>query len=278
MNTDQQSSTQASPEPERPPGPMRPLPRISGSAMPTGVHMSSGVVSTSSSLALLTTGLSIALMGSAAMVLTYLVTWAAEQLWSVPLVPTLLQLTRLPDNGEGAAIEVGLNVLMLLCFLTVMRLSPLAGYHAAEHKVIAAIERFGEPTLEHARAMPRAHRRCGSNLLAGVLPLLLVGIPLFRYFPMAAGIIIILGWMFRFQTGYLVQQIFATKEPTEKQLQAGLRAGQEIMAAWRAEPFKRVPPLVSLWRRGFVQMFAGVLAGMWLIQLAYDHLHLFLDF
>ncbi len=278
MNAEQEPLTQPVVERAQPAGPMSPLPRINGSAMPGGVHMSTGVVSTSSNLALFGTGLTIALMGAAAMVMTYVVTWAAEQLWSVPLVPTLLQLTRLPDTSEGAAIEVGLNLLMILCFLTVMRLSPLSGYHAAEHKVIGAIERFGEPTLERARMMPRAHRRCGSNLLAGVLPALLVGVPLFRYYPVPAAAVIILGWMFRFQSGYLIQQIFATKAPTEKQLQAGLRAGQKVMAAWREDPFKRVPPLVNLWRRGFLQMFAGVLAGMWLMGLVYAHLHLFLDF
>jgi len=126
--------------------------------------------------------------------------------------------------------------------------------------------------------MPRAHRRCGSNLLAGVLPILLVGVPLFAYHPVPSALVMIFGWMFRFQIGYVIQQVFATKEPSEKQLRAGLEAGRKVMEAWRREPHKRVPPLVNLWQRGFLQMFGGVIVGMWALRFFYSHLHVLLDF
>lgn len=281
MNFADQPSSDLDAQPVYPPG--RPvltgrLPRISGSAMPAGVHLSTGVVRTGSDLALVLSGLAIAAMASAALVMTYVVTWAADQVLAVPLVPALLQVVP-PDSGvRGTVIAVGLNVLTLLCFLVVMRLSPLSGYHAAEHKVIGAIEHFGEPTVDRARAMPRAHQRCGSNLLAGVLPLLLVGIPLFQYYPALAAILTIFGWTFRFQTGYLIQMIFATKEPTDKQLRAGLESARKLLYLWRQDPYKRVPPLVNLWQRGFLQTFAGLIAGMYALEMLYNHLHIFLDF
>lgn len=246
--------------------------------MPGGVHLSTGVYRTAGSLALVATGLSIAAMGVVAMVMTYVFTWAADQVVPLPLIPALLQMVPAGSGLQAAAVQVGLNLLTFLCFLTVMRLSPLSGYHAAEHKVIGAIEHFGEPTLDRARAMPRAHRRCGSNLLAGVLPVLLIAIPLFHYQPVVAGLVTVLGWLFRFQTGYLIQMIFATKEPTDHQLRGGLHAARKLLHQWRQDPYRRVAPLVSIWQRGFPQTFLGLMLGLFAAGEIYKHLHVWLDF
>jgi uncharacterized protein YqhQ len=246
--------------------------------MPGGVFLSTGVYRTAGNLALAATGLAIAVMGALAMVMTYFVTWAADQFVALPLVPALLQIGPAGTGLEATGVQVGLNLLTLLCFLTVMRLSPLSGYHAAEHKVIGAIEAFGEPTLDRARAMPRAHRRCGSNLLAGVLPVLLIAIPLFHYQPVVAGLVTIFGWLFRFQTGYLIQMIFATREPSDRQLRAGLHAARKLLHQWRLDPYRRVAPLVSIWQRGFPQMFVGLMLGLYAAERVFEHLHLWLDF
>lgn len=224
------------------------------------------------------TGLSIACLGALGMTLTYVVSWGLQQVYGVPLAHVLLMVQTTVDPGTGPWVDVGLNVLLLLSFLTLMRISPLSGYHAAEHKVIAAIEHFGEPTREHALMMPRAHRRCGSNLLAGVLPLLLLGEPLYRVSPVLAVIVVVLGWQFRFVIGYFIQAIFATKEPNERQLQAGLAAGQRVLARWKEHAGDRLPPLVTFWRRGMLQMFSGMVLGLWLINHLFGHLHVWLDF
>lgn len=257
-------------------------PRISGSAMPGGVFMSSGNARShdgfTGDLWLLGTGLSIALLGATGMALTYVVSWLLQQIYGIPLAHVLLMFQTTVEPGTGPWVDVGLNVLLLLSFLTLMRISPLSGYHAAEHKVIAAIEHFGEPTKERARMMPRAHRRCGSNLLAGILPLLLLAEPLSRISWMLAVVVAVLGWQFRYQVGYLIQAIFATKEPTEHQLEAGLASGRRVLQRWRERAGERLPPLVVFWRRGMLQMFGGMLAGLWLINQIFDHLHVWLDF
>lgn len=257
-------------------------PRISGSAMPGGVFMSSGNARSHEGLAgeiwLVGTGLSIALLGSLGMVLTYVVSWALQQVYGVPLAHVLLMVQTTVDPGTGPWVDVGLNLLLLLSFLVLMRVSPLSGYHAAEHKVIAAIEHYGEPTRERALMMPRAHRRCGSNLLAGLLPLLILGEPLYRISPLLAVVVVVLGWQFRYVVGYFIQAIFATKEPTEHQLQAGLESGKRVLARWREHATDRLPPLVRFWRRGMLQMFSGMLLGLWLINLVFGHLHVWLDF
>ncbi len=261
-----------------PGAPTPPVPRISGSAMPGGVHMSTGVLRTSSDWQLALTGLAMAALGSGAMVLTYAVTWLIAQLTGLPLVPYLLQLAHTTDQASDIIFQIGINLLTFLCFLTLMRLSPLAGYHAAEHKVIGAIEHYGELTEELAWTMPRAHRRCGSNLLAGVLPMLLVGVPLASVNLMLGLGVIVVGWSLRMQTGYFIQMIFSTREPTAREMAAGLRSGHKILNEWRADPYKRVPPLVNMWRRGFVQMFAGLFIAMEVFGRIYEHLHIWLDF
>lgn len=256
-------------------------PRISGSAMPGGVFMSSGNARSheglGGELTLVGTGASIALLGALGMTLTYIVAWVLQQVYGVPLAHMLLMVPTV-DPGIGPWVDVGLNMLLLLSFLTLMRISPLSGYHAAEHKVIAAIEHYGEPTKERARMMPRAHRRCGSNLLAGVLPLLLLGEPLYRVSPLLAVVVVVLGWQFRYVVGYFIQAIFATKEPTERQLEAGLAAGERVLARAREHAGERLPPLVSFWRRGMLQMFAGMVGGLWLITQIFGHLHVWIDF
>ncbi|MFP4248716.1 MAG: DUF1385 domain-containing protein [Armatimonadota bacterium] len=257
-------------------------PRISGSAMPGGVFMSSGNARShegfTGEIALVGTGLSIALLGATGMALTYVVSWILQEVYGVPLAHVLLMVRTTVDPGTGPWVDVGLNLLLLLSFLTLMRITPLSGYHAAEHKVIAAIEHFGEPTKERARMMPRAHRRCGSNLLAGVLPLLLLGEPLYRVSPLLAVVVVVLGWQFRYVVGYFIQVIFATKEPTERQLEAGLASGKAVLARWKEHAGERLPPLVSFWRRGMLQMFSGMLVGLWLINQVFGHLHVWLDF
>jgi uncharacterized protein YqhQ len=262
-------------QPELPPtGP----PRISGTAMPGGVFMSTGNARSAGDLSLILTGMSIALLGSGALVLTWVTSWLVEQFSALPLTEMLMMLSTGPDGDSGPMLEIGLNLLTFLCFLVLMRVTPLSGYHAAEHKVIAAIEHFGEPTMERARAMPRAHVRCGSNLLAGLLPLLLIGEPLWRINPVAGAAVIIVGWSMRFYTGYVIQALFATKEPTDHQLRAGLEAGRAVLERWRQALGKPVPPLVNLWRRGMAQMFVGMFIGVWLIGHVYEYLHLWLDF
>ncbi len=240
--------------------------------------MSTGNARTSGDLALIGTGMSIATLGALAMVMTFIVSWALQQIYGVPLAYVLLMFQTTVEPGTGPWVDMGLNLLLLLSFLVLMRISPLSGYHAAEHKVIGAIEHFGEPTLERARMMPRAHRRCGSNLLAGLLPLLLLGEPLWRINPLLSIAVVFFGWTFRFHLGFLIQAIFATKEPTNRQLEVGLAAGKKILERWRENAGERIPPLVVLWRRGLVQMFAGMLATFWVFSHLYQYLHLWLDF
>ncbi|MCD6351718.1 MAG: DUF1385 domain-containing protein, partial [Armatimonadetes bacterium] len=173
--------------------------------------------------------------------------------------------------------QIGLNLLMFTCFLLVLRLSPMSGYHAAEHMTVTAIERLGRLTPEEVRRMPRAHPRCGTNLLAAILPTLLIAVPLWPVDPQIATLIAIGGYLARAQIGWALQQFFTTKNPTDAQLEAGLRAGRKILEARKRLALRPQSPAHRLWQRGFPQMAAGVFAAMWVLGWVYEHLHLWLD-
>ena len=242
-----------------------------------GVHLSTGTVGTGSGFRLFATGLTLIALGVAATVITYVITWTIGQFVGVPVEGLLLQIATPHDIRDYALWEIVLNLVTFSTFLVVMRLSPLAGYHAAEHKVVHAIEQYGYPTWEVVRGMSRAHRRCGTTLLAGILPAFLIAGPLASVSWPLAVVVILMGWTFRYSVGYVIQQLFTTKEPTPHQLRAGLEAGRLLLERWRRNPTQRIPPLQSLWRRGFVQMFAGVAAGMYIFGWIYQYLHIVLD-
>jgi len=74
---------------------------------------------------------------------------------------------------EGFAITQGMAlpawptaIAEFLLYLFLLRLTPLAGFHAAEHQVVHSIER-GEPlVMRNVMRQPREHPRCGTNLVA----------------------------------------------------------------------------------------------------------------
>jgi len=216
-------------------------------------------------------------MGGTALVLSYVVLWTIGQITGTPLVEVLLQVIAPAPAVQYVIWQIAANLATFFLFLLVVRLMPLAAYHGAEHKVVHAIERYGYSTPEIAREMPRVHRRCGTTLLAGILPAFLIAAPLLLVAPALALIVILLGWTFRYQVGALIQQYLTTKEPNDKQLAAGLEAAHKLLDDWRRNPQRQFSPLVSLWHRGFVQLFFFFLVGSQLLQWAYQHLHIWLD-
>lgn len=259
----------------------RPSMHISGSAMPTGVHLSDGSVRTSSNWELVLTGMGILGLGGLSAAFSYVIIWALGYAEHVPTVPMLLGiLVQVPANL--AAWQIGIDMILFTVFLIVLRVSPLAGYHAAEHMTVTCIERFGYVDVDRVREMPRAHARCGTSLLTGVLPVVFVAIPLMGALPPELGwpltvLVLITGWRLRYRTGWFIQQYFTTKPPTERQLAAGIRSGQRLLA--RAERVAGVPtsPGHRFWQRGIAQMVLGVVIGMWILRLIFAHLHIWLD-
>ncbi len=254
----------------------RPPLRISGSAMPTGVHLSTGWVRTSSDWELFLTGLAIMGLAGVSAILSFILVWLLDGATRAPTVAILLGALPAGVPVSFAYWQIAVNLIAFLAFLVVLRLSPLAGYHAAEHMTVTCIEQTGRLDVQQVRYMPRAHHRCGTSLLAGILPVILVAVPLWAVRPELSALVVLVGWMAREQVGYWLQQVFTTKAPTRRQLEAGVRAGQRLLAMADAQP-RALSPAQKLWRRGFPQMAAGAVAGMWALGWVLDHLHLVLE-
>ncbi len=254
----------------------QPPPRISGTAMPTGVHLSDGWSRTSSNTELVLTGMAIMALGAVSAVISYLIVWILDGFTAAPLTALMLGIFIGPAPAEYAYWEALVNLIMFGTFLVVLRISPLSGYHAAEHMTVTAIERFGRVDPEIVAQMPRAHPRCGTTLLAGFLPALLVGVPLWSVHPELSALIVIAGWLGREKVGWVLQQYLTTKKPTRRQLEAGIRAGQRILAQ-RAHR-RPTSPAYRIWQRGFPQMIAGVALAIAILGRIYENLHIWLDF
>lgn len=252
-------------------------PRISGTAMVTGVHLSTGYARTSRDWELVVTGLAVMGLAGVASVLAFLLVWLLDGITPVPTVGILLGVLPGAVPAHYAYWQVLVNLVVALAFLVVLRLSPLAGYHAAEHMTVTCIERLGRLDPEQVRHMPRAHARCGTSLLAGILPVFLVAVPLLSVNKELAALVVIVGWVLRDRTGLVLQQVFTTKPPSRKQLLAGIRAGEKLLSMISHERPGPLSPAQRLWRRGFPQMAAGAITGMWLLAQLLDNLHVFLD-
>src|SRR5215203_4913102 len=79
-------------------------------------------------------------------------------LFFVGTLAVLWIFVRLMQLGSGAGTFGG-----FFAFFAVMKLTPIGRYHGAEHKAVAAYEKYGEVTLQNARNISRIHPRCGTN-------------------------------------------------------------------------------------------------------------------
>jgi uncharacterized protein YqhQ len=144
----------------------------------------------------------------------------------------------------------------LLPALVALRGSDLAAYHGVEHKSIGAYERG----LDDASAVAKEHERCGSHLVAPMLAFSLAGQLIIERLVeepgrVARGVAALAGvsaavevfaWSERHpghplarafrRPGTEIQRIFATREPTESQLEVGTAALDEILRVEGVKP------------------------------------------
>ena len=160
--------------------------------------------------------------------------------------------SRRPSPSGAAARETVVALLGTMPALTALRDTDLAAYHGVEHKAIGGYETGTEPA-----AMPKEHRRCGSNLVA---PLLVTSVAARaaleriapRPGPVARGLAALAGVgaaveLFAYAErhpdsrlgravhgpGHEIQRIVSTREPTPEQLEVGVAALNEILRAER---------------------------------------------
>ncbi|HEY9722214.1 MAG TPA: DUF1385 domain-containing protein [Oscillatoriaceae cyanobacterium] len=242
--------------------------RIGGMATPFGVYLTTGnlnagvgpwsLFSTGALFTLiigcLTAGVSFALepMFRA---LPFKAFGAMNHLWPSQANSTMFWLLREQrDLSDLVTAALG-----LLLFLALLRLSPLSGYHAAEHQTVNAIERNEPLTADAVATMPREHPRCGTNLMALLFGAQLL-IPLIAQEPVAllpAALLLALSWR---KVGGWLQRVFTTKPARPYQLASGLRAGAALLDAYAANPSYRADKWRRIWNMGLVQVLLGGLS------------------
>lgn len=231
---------------------------VGGMATPIGVHLTSvnhrgGV----GDLALVMTGfLMVVMMGVArAAVATGFALTSAD-----PAQMVLAQFGGSVGLATPGTVPWGSELLVLLLFLTFVRLSPLAGYHSGEHQAVHAVERGLPLALELVGTMPRPHPRCGTNLALlaglalGLVEMIRQGASLVSCLPILAAL---LYWR---ALGHWVQALFTTRPAREHELQSGIDAARMLLTRYRRQPGYRAPVWKRIWNRGLLQ----VVAGAWL--------------
>lgn len=215
---------------------------VGGMATPFGVYLTNGVVGAGAGgFALVATGMLMYAMLAAASLISFpIVDWLQAKHLQVDLL-----------NFLAAALPI-------LLFMAGMRLIPLSGTHAAEHQVVHAIERGEELRPEIVRRMPRVHPRCGTNLAVGATMFLSIFFSEWvssgeiRF--IVAALVTFLFWR---RLGSLVQQFITTKRANQRQIEGGIRAGQELLDRF-ARSNVSVPSIpLRLWRSGMLHVMAG---------------------
>jgi hypothetical protein len=229
-------------------------------ATPFGVYLTTGAFGAGvGPLALISTGaLMFLLFVVSAVASTYLAQWASSTAYGNALVPPV-------------------DAVSTILFLVGLRLLPLAGIHAAEHKVVHAIERGEELVPEVVQRMPRVHPRCGTNLAAGLG--IFGAVSTTPYIPdadlrfIAAALLTLVFWR---PLGNLLQFVVTTRPPNAKQVEMGIRSGKALLEKYRVT--RGTPPNVwqRLWNSGMPYVLVGsslCYGACWLVDQAF-HLHI----
>ncbi|MCA1995878.1 MAG: DUF1385 domain-containing protein [Armatimonadetes bacterium] len=218
-------------------------PLVGGMATPFGVYLTAGSAKAGApGWALATTGaLLFLLYVASALFASWLHDVAGGPLWLRQTVAAV---------GPTALFLIGLRAL------------PLSRIHGAEHKVVHAIER-GEPLVPAVVSrMPRVHPRCGTNIAVGAT--LFLGIATSRAIPdeslrlIVAAVVTLLFWR---RIGEVFQRFVTTREPNRRQLEAAIRAGSELLEAYRWSTIGRPGLWLRLRNSGIFHVMAGSLAA-----------------
>ncbi|MCS6830127.1 MAG: DUF1385 domain-containing protein [Armatimonadota bacterium] len=242
-------------------------PLVGGMATPLGVYLTGGGVRAGAGdLGLFLTGVLLMALNLVAMLLVYSGSQWIQQRTGFPLYAMLLSPAASFLDWQdwvGAA----LRAMPIALFLLLVRLSPIAGVHAAEHMTVHAIER-GEPLeLEYVRRMPRVHPRCGTNLAAGALVFLtLANLNTGIYQDVTlllAFVTTLLVWR---PVGNLLQALFTTRTPSDRQLRNAIEAGKQLLHRYQLQGYRPLTFRERVWNMGILQIAAGMLVVWWALS------------
>lgn len=239
-------------------GTIRP-PVVGGMATPLGVWLTDGVLTGGApAFGLFLSGLSIAARYALAQIAVYFIARAINPDWGALALSGRLGF----DYTGNGLLNTAFFLLHSLFLLLLFKFTPLAGVHAAEHQTVHALERGLPLTVDNVRKMPRAHPRCGTNIMA-IAGLLIVGV---THLPSIGPEWVFPILVFTFFTwrsfGDALQVFFTTRPASDKQIESGIKAANELMRAYQAQPFAVSRSPLKLLNQGMVYAFGGMLVGL----------------
>ncbi|MGI6296176.1 MAG: DUF1385 domain-containing protein [Armatimonadota bacterium] len=237
-------------------------PTVGGLATPLGVYLTNGTVSGGvGSAGLFLTGLSMGFMLIISKIVGERLMLMLQHLLSHKL-PALMKL-----YSAYGVYSIGSAVISVAFLLALLKLSPLAGYHGAEHMTVHAIEAGDDLTPEAVRKYGRVHPRCGTNLLGAAAIFILITSQFSGEIAVMLAIAVVL--LGRNAIGSWMQRVFTTKEPSDSQLASGIAAGNELLKRFMSRPNEVLTGFPRIWKMGFLQSAAGmttVLAVVYVIE------------
>lgn len=137
---------------------------------------------------------------------------------------------------------------LLLVFFAAMKFTSIGRYHGAEHKAVAAYERYGEVTLDGARSSSRVHPRCGTNILIYILLAALLD-PLIGWWGYAIlqFVLISEAWYVfgesraSIAVGNFLQRYITTSEPKRGELEVAVESLNRLLHAERERARNSAP-------------------------------------
>jgi CBS domain-containing protein len=236
--------------------------RIAGMATPFGVYLTDGSTRAGvNDFALMTTGVAMSMRYVLSYLTVQAITLLLHRVFPGVMVfdPDYMPPAHKPLLG---LVYVGMSLVVLGIFLLLMRLTRLAGYHAAEHQTVHAIERGERLVPEIVRRMPRPHPRCGTNFVAAVLVFSTLS-QVFEYIPAfdggSAQIVAVVATLFTWRSvGTFLQERFTTRPASDRELASGIAAGNELLVRYLNSPPSRPGLLKRIWLMGMVQVMTGM--------------------
>ena len=254
--------------------------RIGGMATPFGVYLTDGSLRAGANdFALISTGVVMTLKYGLSYLCVVGLGMALHHFFHLPSRYVLDPDYAPPANQPWVGlIYVAISLSVFVVFLLLMRLTPLAGYHAAEHQTVHAVERSERLIPEIVRRMPRPHPRCGTNLVAAVIVFSTLS-QAFGYIPAFDGgiaqIAAIVATLFTWRSvGTFLQERFTTRPASDRELASGIAAGNELLLRYLNSPPTRTGFFKRIWSSGMVQVMSGMLltSGVfYLVGLLWKH-------
>lgn len=236
-------------------GPPRPyVGVVGGMATPFGVYLTNGrVTGGAKPYSIVLTGALLAALFASA---TYLI-----------MVLNVFVGPQFANTQYETPMRYLLQLIIPVAFLGLMRVTPIAGIHAAEHKVVHAIERNMPLNKEAVSMMSRVHPRCGTNIAVGFLLFVLISeIP----WPAPPSVRMIIGIAAAFllwrRLGAHVQRIFTTKPPNDKQLKDGIKAGKQLLQRAAKLPYRPISFGEKILTSGLPQLLLGAFGFNFALQ------------